>query len=169
MTALSSPRTSPVPERTLLKSAATRSRIASRIKGLGKAREDRAYPAVGIIHARKVLCLSENPLKLRTIQESILPIQPSTPEEDFARSCGLIESGDWDEAYELLLQLRRMQIDPELAYAAKVASEILNPRNSSKQKAERILQLFPGRVIRVYDQENGWSESGLRELRDGQT
>ena len=97
-----------------------------------------------------------------------MPLQ-STPEDDFARACGLIESGDWDHAYELLSELRRMRLDPGLAYAVNVAREIIEPSNSSPQTAERILKLFPGRVIRVYDQENGWSESGLRELRDGQT
>lgn len=70
---------------------------------------------------------------------------------------------------ELLSELRRMRLDPGLAYAVNVAREILDPSNSSSQTAEQVFKLFPGRVIRVCDQENGWSATGLREFRDGQT
>jgi hypothetical protein len=109
-------------------------------------------------------------LKLRTLREDDHSVQSEhrLPEEDFARACSLIESREWDQAYAVLSQLRRRRLTPDLAFAVKTASKILDPRNSSEQTAKRLSQLFSGNVIHLYDNKSGWSGDGLRELHTAQ-
>lgn len=88
----------------------------------------------------------------------------SKAERDFTRACGLIESGAWDKAYTLFARLSQMRLPEELLYAAKTARDIVDPKNSTKQKTGRILELVPGNLIHLYDDEEGWSDAGLRDL-----
>ena len=90
-------------------------------------------------------------------------------EEDFKRACGLIESGDKKEAFEIFARLSKMRLPGELLHAARTASRILDPRNSTEQTARQLFDLFPGHAIKVYDCDNGWSEEGLREIQNLQS
>ena len=88
----------------------------------------------------------------------------SKAECDFGKACDLIESGSWDEAYTIVARLSQMPLPADLLHAARTMSDILDPANSSEQTAKRILELLPGRVIHLYDDEEGWSGTGLREI-----
>ena len=89
-------------------------------------------------------------------------------EAEFAEACGFIESGDWDKAYEILDRLAHDSVPSELADAARIVSDILDPANSPGEKAKRIAQFLPGRFFRVYDDEHGWHDDAMRELADAQ-
>ena len=103
-------------------------------------------------------------MKLTTIVEAGEQHELAKAEDDFNRACGLIEHGDKEEAYEIFARLSKMRLPAELLHAARTASRILDPRNSTEQTARLFLDLFPGQVIRVYDRDNGWSEEGLRKV-----
>lgn len=75
-------------------------------------------------------------------------------EADFSRACGLIESGDKVEAYEIFDRLTKMRLPAELLHAARTAIQILDPHNTTEQTARRLLDLLPGQVIQVYDRNN---------------
>lgn len=89
----------------------------------------------------------------------------SNAERDFAKACELIESGAWDDAYTLFARLSQMPLPADLLYAARTARDIVDPKNSTEQKAGRILELLPGNLIHLYDDEEGWSDTGLREIQ----
>lgn len=107
-------------------------------------------------------------MKLTTIAESGEQPDVAKAEADFNRACGLIETGDRKEALEIFARLSRMRLPAELLYAARTASQILDPRNSTEQTARRLRDLFPGQLIHVYDRDNGWSEDGLRAIASQQ-
>lgn len=103
-------------------------------------------------------------MRLTMITETAVETDLAMAEVDFNRACGLIESGDKKEAYDIFTRLSKMRLPGELLHAARTASRILDPRNSTEQTARRLLELFPGQVIRVYDRDSGGSEEGLREV-----
>ena len=72
--------------------------------------------------------------------------------------------GDWDEAHGILDHLSREGLPPELADAARIVSDILDPANSPEEKAKRIARFLPGRYFRVYDDEHGWNDDAMHAL-----
>jgi hypothetical protein len=71
-------------------------------------------------------------------------------EASFGRACREIENGNWDRAFQIfdLLTRSRRHLPPGLVEAAAVAKDIVDPRNSPREAARKLLDLMPGRIVR---------------------
>ena len=92
----------------------------------------------------------------------------SRAEAKFDEACRAIESGEWDNAYDILSRIPHDGLPSELTDAIGTMSDILDPANSPDEKVERIVQFLPGMIFQVYDDEHGWNHGALRELADVQ-
>ena len=73
-------------------------------------------------------------------------------EAECRNACHAIETGNWQLAYEVCDRLcREPGLPPQLVHDAMIVRDIVNPANTTKETAERIGQLLPGRVIRIRD------------------
>lgn len=92
-------------------------------------------------------------------------LMPSA-EAEFDAACRAIESGDWDEAYEMLDLLARDTLPSELSGAAGIMSDILDPIYSPNETVEKISQSLMGRAFRVYHDHDDWYEEAMRQLSE---
>ncbi|WP_339907166.1 hypothetical protein, partial [Symmachiella dynata] len=86
----------------------------------------------------------------------------------FDEACRAIESGEWDNAYDILNQIPHDGLPSELTDAIGTMSDILDPANSTDEKADMIVQFLPGSFFHAYDDEHGWDNDAMRELVDVQ-
>lgn len=80
-------------------------------------------------------------------RSSLLP----NAEAEFNKACREISDGDWNKARKICEKLSQQALPGELAEAVRVMNNILDPSNSPSETAEKILQLLPGKIFRVYD------------------
>ena len=92
----------------------------------------------------------------------------SRAEAKFDEACRAIESGEWDNAYDILSRIPHDGLPSELTDAIRTMSDILDSANSPHEKAEKIGRFLPGMIFQVYDDEHGWNHGALRELADVQ-
>ena len=77
-------------------------------------------------------------------------------EAECRNACQAIESGNWQLAYEICDRLcREPGLPAQLVHDAMIVRAIVNPANTRKETVDRIAQLLPGRVIRIYDDDQG--------------
>ena len=92
----------------------------------------------------------------------------SRAEAKFDEACRAIESGEWDNAYNILNRIHRDGLPSELTVAIRTMSDILDPANSPDEKAKKIVQFLPGMIFHVYDDKDSWNDDAMRELTDVQ-
>ena len=71
-------------------------------------------------------------------------------EASFGMACREIENGNWDRAFRIfdLLTRSRRYLPTGLVEAAAIAKDIVDPRNSPREAARKLLDLMPGRIVR---------------------
>ena len=90
----------------------------------------------------------------------------SRAEAKFDEACRAIESGEWNNAYNILSRIPHDGLPSKLTDAIRTINDILDPANSPDEKAKKIVQFLPGMIFPVYDDEYGWNPWAMHELAD---
>ena len=110
-------------------------------------------------------------MKLNEIAHDKNPCLPSLiwqAEVKVDEACGAIESGNWDKAYAIYEKLSQQNLPSEIMDVIRVFGKIVNPSNSPSETAKQLIQFFPGKMFRVYNDEHGWNDDAMRDLAEVQ-